>query len=266
MFFSCLFFRTQELFIAYFATLLHEGAHFLMCLYLKERPKEISFGIFGACLKTDYIENSFKKILISAAGPVFSFSLFLYMYAAGILFDINIYSYRFFAVSNFSIGLINILPLSPLDGGAVVKALITRHLGIMAGSKIFWVFSSVFCFGFALCNIYLFASGIFNPSLFLILIFSFWGMRFERLCNLSEKRRVLSGDILPNCRLKLLSCDCESELLCLAERIGGDYTLIIASFCRERFLGEINQFEITDGIRKYGALCTVREYIEKENN
>ncbi len=266
MFFSCLFFRTQELLIAYLATAIHEGAHLFMCVYLNERPQEISFGIFGASLKTDYIESSTKKILISAAGPVFSLSVFLYMYAAGIVFDIKDYCYHFFTLSNFSLGIINLLPLSPLDGGAMVKAFLVRIMGIIGGSKVYGILSSVFCLFFVCCNLYLFLSEVFNPSLFLILIFSLWGVRYEKLCNLVEKRRVLSGDIVPKQRLKFLSCDCESELLCLAERIGGDYTLIIASFCKERFFGEINQFEITEGIKKYGALCTVREYIEKTGN
>lgn len=251
--------------MAYIATALHEGAHLLMCCLLKEKPKEISFGFFGAVLKTEYVESSTNKLLISASGPVFSIMVFFYMYAAGIIFDINSYSCRFFALSNLAAGLINLLPLSPLDGGAIVKALFVRLWGIIGGCRIYMIFSSLFCFSFVCCNFYLLKSGIFNPSLFFILIFSLWGMKYEKMCSLKEKRMVLSGELAPKKRLRLLFCDCESELLCLAQRIGGDYTLLIASFCGERFFGEINQFEITEGIKKYGALCTVREYIEKEN-
>lgn len=264
MFFSSLFFRTQELFWAYVATGLHEGAHLFVCILLKEKPKEIYFGIFGAVLKTEYVESSRKKIYISAAGPLFSLALFLYMCAFELMFSINSYSFRFFALSNLAIGLVNLLPLSPLDGGAMMKALFTRFWGIIGGSKIFMFFSSFFCFLFVCCNLYLLSLRIFNPSLFIILVFSLWGVKYEKMCSLKEKRKVLSGDVASKRRLKLLLCDCESELLCLAERIGDDYTLLIATFCGEKFFGEINQFEITEGIKKYGALCTVREYIERE--
>lgn len=263
MFFSCFFFRTQELFWAYLATILHEGAHLLVCILLKEKPKEISLGVFGAVLKTEYVESSQKKLIISASGPLFSFVLFIYLWAAQIIFHIKSYSFNFFALSNLAIALINLLPLSPLDGGAMLKASFMRLWGIIGGCRIYMIFSTLFCFLFVCCNLYLFTLGIFNPSLFLILVFSLWGVKHEKMCTLREKRRVLTGDIAPKKRLKLLFCDCESELLCLAEHIGGDYTLIIAAFCGERFFGEINQFEITDGIKKYGALCTVREYIEK---
>ena len=263
MFFSSLFFRTQELLWAYFATALHEGAHLIVCCLLKEKPKEFSIGIFGAVLKTEYVESSTKKLLISAAGPVFSLVVFIYMYAIGIIFDINSYGFKFFSLSNLAIGFINLLPLSPLDGGAILKAIFVGIWGIIGGSRIYMAFSSLFCFLFVCCNLYLLNLNVFNPSLFLILVFSIWGVKYEKMCSLKEKRRVLSGDMAPKRRLKLLFCDCESELLCLAERIGGDYTLLIATFCGEKFFGEINQFEITDGIKKYGALCTVREYIEK---
>ena len=247
----------------YLATLLHEIAHLIMCVYLKEKPKEICLGIFGAVLKTEYVENSKNKFLISLAGPLMSLIVFIYMCAFGFLFSINNFSYRFFAICNFSVGSINLLPLSPLDGGAMLKAFFIRHSGIIGGSKIYMMLSSVFCFAFFICNFYLIASGLFNPSLFMFLIFSLWGIRFEKLCSLREKNTVLSGRFKPKKKLKFIFCDWESELMGLAKHIGGDYTLLIAAFSGERFYGELNQFEITDGIQKYGALCTVKDYIEK---
>lgn len=234
-----------------------------MCVCLKEKPKELIIGFFGAVLKTEYIENCKNKFLISLAGPLMSLIIFIYMCAFGFLFSINNFSYRFFALCNFSVGTINLLPLSPLDGGAMLKALFIRYKGIIAGNKIYMTFSSIFSFVFFVCNFYLIAAGLFNPGLFMFLIFSLWGIRFEKLCFLREKNSVFSGTLKPRKKLKFIFCDRESDLMCLAKHIGGDYTLLIAAFSGERFYGEINQFEITDGIQKYGALCTVREYIEK---
>lgn len=263
MFFSVLFFRFRELSLAYLAATLHECAHLTACVLLKVRPRGIKLGIAGAELKTDFIESTTKKIIISAAGPAMSFATFIYMYAFGLLFGITNYIFRFFALANLGIGIINLLPVPPLDGGAIVKSSFVKYMGIITGNRVYMVFSSFFFGIFAICNLWLCFTGVFNPWLFLILAFAFGGAHKEKLLAIKEKKRVLSGDVGSSQRLKLMACDCESELLCLASRIGFDYTLLVATFCSERFFGEINQFEITEGIKKYGALCTAREYIEK---
>ena len=234
-----------------------------MCVYLKEKPKMIALGIFGAVLKTEYIENCKNKFFISLAGPLMSLTIFICMSALGFLFSINNFSYRFFALCNFSVGIINLLPFSLLDGGAMLKSVFIRYRGIIGGNRIYMMFSSIFCFAFFVCNFYLIALGLFNPSLFMFLVFSLWGIRLEKLCSLREKNNVLSGRYTKKKKIKFIFCDHESELMCLAERIGSDYTLLIAAFSGGRFYGEINQFEITDGIQKYGALCTVKDYLEK---
>ena len=77
---------------------------------------------------------------------------------------------------------------------------------------------------------------------------------------------VLSGEIKSEPRLKYMACHTESELLCLAEKISTDYTLIVAAFCGEKFEGDLNQTDIIYGIKKYGALCTVEEYIALTTN
>ena len=110
---------------------------------------------------------------------------------------------------------------------------------------------------------FLFVWGVFNPSMLCILLFLIFGRNKEENVNIQEKRMVLSGNIPAVQKLKYMACDAESELLCLAEHISYDYTLIVAAFYKERFFCDLNQEDIIYGINKYGALCTVKEYISQ---
>lgn len=158
------------------------------------------------------------------------------------------------------------MPLSPLDGGAIVKTLFKKYMGIINGGRAYRIFTLFFYAVFLFFTAINTACDIFNPWIFMILIFASGGAYKEKLYTIKEKKSVILGETISKRRIKYIACDCESELLCLASRIGYDYTLLVASFCGERFFGEINQAEIIDGIKKYGALCTVKEYIIKTQN
>lgn len=202
-------------------------------------------------------------MLISAAGPFLSLFLFVLLCVIGFLFDIKSYAFIFFAFINFYIGIINLLPLSPLDGGTILKCLLSKYLGIINGGRVYRIFTLFFYTVISLLVTLESILGVFNPWFFLFFLFTGSSIYKEKISLIKAKKSVLLGEITSKRRIKYIACDCESELLCLASRIGEDYTLLVAGFMGERFLGEISQSEIIDGIKKYGALCTVKEYIEK---
>lgn len=190
--------------------------------------------------------------------------MFILLCTIGFLFDIKSYAFIFFAFINFYIGIINLLPLSPLDGGTILKCLLSKYLGIINGGRVYRIFTLFF---YAIISLLITTEsifGVFNPWLFLFFFFTGSGIYREKMSLIKERKSVLLGEVLSGKRIKYIACDCESELLCLASRIGEDYTLLVAGFMGERFFGEISQSEIIDGIKKYGALCTVKEYIEKK--
>ncbi len=242
---------------------MHEAAHGIVCLIFKIIPCGLELSIFGIALKIPYIACSRRKILISAAGPFFSLCLFVILSFLGYIFAIKSYAYSFFAFINFYIGIINLLPLSPLDGGTILKSLFSKYLGIINGGRVYRIFTLFFYTVISVLVTFESIYGIFNPWIFLLLFFTANGIYREKISLIKNKKSVLLGEIMSKRRIKYIACDCESELLCLASRIGEDYTLLVAGFRGERFFGEINQAEIIDGIKKYGALCTVKEYIEK---
>lgn len=114
--------------------ILHELGHLVMGLILGFKPKGISLFPLGLsiCFHVkceNYNINvkggkviTFKKLLITLAGPITNFCIavffmFFNIEIFGITRDIIIYS-------NFLIGLFNLIPIYPLDGGRIVRCII----------------------------------------------------------------------------------------------------------------------------------------------
>ncbi|MBR3934302.1 MAG: hypothetical protein IKJ68_10410 [Clostridia bacterium] len=255
-------FRETELFLAYGAALIHECAHGLVAYLLGIKPKGVKVNIFGVKLLLPYVTNSTDKILVWSAGPVASFSLGVFLFILGDLLLINSAKFNFFVFANFVIGLANLLPVFPLDGSVILKSVVARYSGIIKAAKTMHFFENVVCFCLGLICIFLCVGKVFNPSLWAMAIFLLINKNKESSLNITEKKMVLSGEVKSEPRLKYMACHTDSELLCLAEKISADYTLIVAAFCDDKFVCDLNQNDIICGINKYGALCTIDKYIK----
>lgn len=128
--FALLFLLTQQ--IEVYVTLmiyafLHECGHLLSGILLGFRPKEITFTPFGLRIGFslycgDYNKKigkgnllTVKKIILAIAGPLTNFILI------GILLILPIEEKEIAIYANLLIGLFNLLPIYPLDGGRILK-------------------------------------------------------------------------------------------------------------------------------------------------
>lgn len=125
--------------------ILHELGHLITGLILGFRPKSFSLMPMGLSIRfkvknQDYnkkIKNAkyitLKKLLISFAGPLTNFT---------IAFLIAISSFEFLNVAketiiyaNILIGLFNLIPIYPLDGGRIVKYIIHMQKNLRKSYK-----------------------------------------------------------------------------------------------------------------------------------
>ena len=125
--------------------ILHELGHLITGLILGFRPKSFSLMPMGLSIwfkvkNQDYnkkIKNAkyitLKKLLISFAGPLTNFT---------IAFLIAILSFEFLNVvketiiyANILIGLFNLIPIYPLDGGRIVKYIIHMQKNLRKSYK-----------------------------------------------------------------------------------------------------------------------------------
>jgi len=262
IFAATMLYRTPELLLAYTAVGIHELCHAIACVKLNYMPGGLYIGICGMHLNIPDLKYFTDKILIYSAGPLASLFTYILTKSALIIFPVKSYYLSFFAFANLSAAVINIIPIAPLDGASILRALLAKYFGIIKGNRILKKISSFFYVFFSAVNICFILLGIFNPGLFLFFIFS--AKHKNDFLYSKDEKNVLSGIMGKSKKIKLVSCDSHSELLSLASLISYDYTLLFAVFCNDRFIKELSQSDIIHGINTYGALCTAVEYIEHE--
>lgn len=137
----CAFFGgyAQVFFLSYAAALSHELAHILTARALKVKISRMNIYPFGVCAKltNGYINNSEKELLIAAAGPLFNLAAFWVSTFLG-FFD--------FADINLLICCVNLTPALPLDGGRIMRSLLTTKFGMIRAYNFMLKFSRAMIF------------------------------------------------------------------------------------------------------------------------
>jgi len=213
---------------AYLCAALHEISHIICAYCLGVEISKVSIYPFGfsAQLGCSCIKNSEKEFLIAFAGPfaslvlfwVFSFS---YTIAGNPLFKIA-------ADSNLALCAVNLVPALPLDGGRMLKSILTAKYGILRAYNFMQKSSRFFAVLLAVLGLIVFFIFHFNFSLVLISAFLFQSLGFEQnnllITHLKEilaaKQKTDSLETLrtrcvcfkesqsASCIFKMLSYDC----------------------------------------------------------
>jgi len=125
-------------FLCYLLTaLLHELGHAIVAKKLGYRLEHISLLPFGAELNLEndnFIAND--EIKIAVAGPLVNLILIILCIALWWLFPITYYYTDLFVFTNFITLIFNFLPVFPLDGGRIFRALISKKFDIKTTEKI----------------------------------------------------------------------------------------------------------------------------------
>ncbi len=119
-------FATTDFFIALtVAVILHEFAHALVAKSLGAIAKRITLTPFGGALNLQTkILTAQQKCWIYLAGPIASLLFSLLFGVMVWLFPVVFVYLEYLVVANFLVGVINLLPVYPLDGGKVLAQLI----------------------------------------------------------------------------------------------------------------------------------------------
>lgn len=141
-----IYFGDILLFFSYFlALVLHELAHKFTAKKCGYKAGRIVLSPLGATLYAETDEFSAKdEFIIALSGPLFSLCLALIMV---VLWWIIPESYNYtmdFVVVNFSIFLLNLLPIYPLDGGRVLASRLTQSMQRKEVGKILRTLSDIF--------------------------------------------------------------------------------------------------------------------------
>lgn len=169
--------------VAFASVLLHELGHALVARHLGVHIAGIELSFFGGAAKMANLPRSASdEVAIAAAGPAVSFALAGSGFVLGSLTTASFFF--MFGWLNIVIALFNLFPALPMDGGRILRALLTRRHSFVRATDL----SVTITRGFA---IFLGIVGIASWSLFMpILAVLLWMM------GSAEKRlaRFLSGE------------------------------------------------------------------------
>lgn len=170
LFAVCYFNRNLEtMFVSYSVIFFHELAHLAAALLIGLRPSHITLFPFGVNLK---LKNSLvyaisDEILLYLSGPLFNgiFALLCVPFLGK-----NEY-FTLFYYNNLALFIFNILPILPMDGGIIVKKILTRRVGYRCAEKILKTLSAVLILILIICQALLLIKNNFNFSILFATIF-----------------------------------------------------------------------------------------------
>lgn len=118
--------------LAFFTVFFHEAGHLLFINKSKIEINYIKIEPFGITirLKSFFIKNNKEEILIALWGPLFNFIL---AFLSFVFFKEKL---MFFTLSNLSMGVFNLLPAYPLDGGRILRAFFSEKIGYLKSYRL----------------------------------------------------------------------------------------------------------------------------------
>ncbi len=230
--FSFIYGYGHMLLLAYTFSFLHELAHIFCALFLKVRVCGIRLYPFGICAKLSkgYSPPPEKEFFVAFSGPFFSLVVFWVFSFLNSSYQNDLFA--FCMDINLAICFLNLVPALPLDGGRMLKSILSARFGIIRSFVFLRRLSLIMiCLLFAFALFLIFVSG-FNFSLILISAFLFQNLSFEEqsISMLTLKEIMYSkqkANFLDNFRTKnfCFSEDCLASSL--LRHLGSDYFCLV---------------------------------------
>ncbi len=181
----------REIIVILSAVFLHEIAHILMALKQGIKVAEIEIMPFGGQAQIEDFTglDPGKEIYLALAGPMMS------LLVAGSFYFLQPYldaDLQFFININLLLGLFNLLPALPLDGGKVFRSLLSPLLGFKRSTKITAFLGQIIALLLFTGGIYLSFARLTGANYIIVGILLFWAARREsRLLSYSFMRYLL---------------------------------------------------------------------------
>ncbi|MEP6865359.1 MAG: M50 family metallopeptidase [Deltaproteobacteria bacterium] len=135
--------------LAFASVLLHELGHALVARKLGVRVSGIELGFFGGAAKmVDMPRTSNHEVAIAAAGPAVSLVLASLGLGLGAMTHVALISWL--GWTNLIIALFNLIPALPMDGGRILRALLSRKMDFVRATDVSVKIARVAAVAFAL--------------------------------------------------------------------------------------------------------------------
>ncbi|SNS35052.1 stage IV sporulation protein FB [Anaerovirgula multivorans] len=259
-----------ELIIVMMIIMIHELAHSFASAYYGIEVLEIELFPFGGVARTEsfFEVDPFKEIIISIVGPSSNYIMLLLAIIIQSYIKLQIDLIYFFIFTNLTIGLFNMLPILPLDGGRILRAYINSKVGFKKATMIMIKISKILSLLLFFTSIHL---GIRREEYFFLC-----GIAIYLFIKANKEKEVIGYTFIYHVVMKkkqlLDKGFMEVKHLTALESIhinkvfhefsSNKYHFITVINPKGKVLGNLSESEILDANIKYNNKLTLGELIE----
>ncbi len=253
--------NVKTLFTMLFVVLIHEFAHAVTAKLLGFETQSVTLNLFGGTAQIKGIEeDQIKEGIIALMGPLIS--VFCgFMWQKGVISGV-IPPWQEFIEYSYSIALINLLPIYPLDGGRILFCILKSIFGFKKGKKITVITGMILSAGILIKNIItliLFgrASGIIM-ALFMFTA-SLKSIKTPRIIGVRENLWESTENI------KIIKAYDNESLLNISKKFFGMYFYMVAVFDENhQLIGFLTEKQINDRLMQK-SVQTLKEAVIHHN-
>ncbi|HEY0255582.1 MAG TPA: M50 family metallopeptidase [Kofleriaceae bacterium] len=138
--------------LAFASVLLHELGHALVARKLNVRVSGIELGFFGGAAKmVELPRTANHELAIAAAGPAVSLILAGLGLGLGAVTHVHLLSW--IGITNLILAVFNLIPALPMDGGRMLRALLTRKMDYVRATELSVKVARVTAIAFAIAGV-----------------------------------------------------------------------------------------------------------------
>ncbi|MEN6348563.1 MAG: M50 family metallopeptidase [Syntrophomonas sp.] len=245
------------------AVLIHEIAHTVVALMLDIRIREIELLPFGgqATIEDFTGLEPDKEIYMALAGPFISLSLAALFYFLGQ----KTFGWHtdFFINVNLALGLFNLLPALPLDGGRILRGLLSQVVGYRKSTRLTAFAGQLIALAMCLYGIYQAGTNLSGANYIVIGFFLFWSahqegklLAYSFMRFLVKKKGELSTNGFLPCTQIVGRADVPVKDILKSTR-PGSYLMVVIVDDKHRVMGIKTEAELIEGFLEKGPRARV---------
>lgn len=256
--------------VGYVWVLLHEVVHILVSKFYNIKINKLNLHVTGANISSnniDYLKDN-QKIILYLSGPLFNLICSIIFFVIGRYYNFN--WIKICITINFALGIFNLLPSYPLDGGRILEIIINKKIIYKKAREV--VVKVSFVIAAILMNLFILTIYIHkaNISLLISSVLITYSTILEKRSTMylmmgeifRKKERLVQKQYIEN---KSFSMYYKSDLLEVIKVFDKNkYNIIYAVDDNFKVIDKIYEEEIIEGLKVYGSI-NLKELINHRN-